>query len=177
MTSDNNNNNVPVVASSADNAFSISGTTSNKQDDGRIEDQKLMQRQKIFPCIANILIVDDEPDVLQTLKSFLVQEGYNADTFSDSSAALQHFANVDTHYYDLVVLDIRMPKINGIQLFERLRAVNPRIKIVFASALEAAQEILSIFPDLRPENIIKKPIQREHFIQTIRSELFEPELV
>jgi DNA-binding response OmpR family regulator len=123
--------------------------------------------------MATIMLIDDEPDILLTLKSFLAQEGYKAETFSDSVAALNHFEDGNTHYYDLVVLDIRMPKINGIQLFKRLRAVNPHIKILFASALEVAQEILSVLPDWRPEDIIKKPIRREHFIRTIQSKLVE----
>jgi CheY-like chemotaxis protein len=120
------------------------------------------------------MLIDDEPDVLLTLKSFLIQEGYNTEAFSDSFMALKRFEDRDSHHYDLVILDIRMPKINGIQLFKRLKAINPNIKIVFASALEVAQEILSVFPDLRSENIIKKPIQREHFIRTIRSSLVKP---
>jgi CheY-like chemotaxis protein len=166
--------------SDAEDSVSSSSTTSissyltseimsNKDDN--LSDQKKARMQKISASSANIMLVDDEPDVLLTLKSFLIQEGYNAEIFSDSCTALKRFEDSDTRHYDLVVLDIRMPKINGIQLFKRLKAIDPDIKIVFASSLDMAHEILSVLPDLRPDNIIKKPILRDHFIRTIQSSL------
>ena len=50
------------------------------------------------------------------------------------------------YYYDLVITDIRMPGLNGIQLYSKLKVMNPEIKVLFLSALDAVDELLSIFP-------------------------------
>ncbi|HZC20289.1 MAG TPA: response regulator, partial [Nitrososphaeraceae archaeon] len=80
----------------------------------------------------NILLVDDEPDTLFTYKTFLLAiEGYKVDAFTDSQKALQSLAKVNPSYYDLVVMDIRMPGLNGLQLYYKIKAMNPDIKVLF----------------------------------------------
>ena len=72
-------------------------------------------------------------------------EGYNVvDAFTDSQKALQQFVQVNPSYYDLVIMDIRMPSLNGLQLYSQLKALSPNIKVLFVSALDAAQEMISI---------------------------------
>jgi two-component system, OmpR family, response regulator ChvI len=115
----------------------------------------------------NIMIVDDEQDILLTYSSMLHGEGYNVETFSNPHEALLHFIHVDKSYYDLVILDIRMPYLNGLQLYHRLRAINKNIKIFFLTALEASKEITSIFPELKYEDIIRKPISKEDLVEKI----------
>jgi two-component system, OmpR family, response regulator ChvI len=115
----------------------------------------------------NIMIVDDEPDILLTYDSMLHGEGYNVKTFSNPHEALLHFIHADRSYYDLVILDIRMPNLNGLQLYHRLKAINKNIKILFLSALEVSEEITSILPELKHENIIRKPISKEHFVEKL----------
>jgi two-component system, OmpR family, response regulator ChvI len=68
-------------------------------------------------------------------------------------------------------LDIRMPKINGLQLFHKMKALSPKINIMFCSALDVAQEVASVFPDIDHEHFMRKPIEREHFINRINSAL------
>ena len=114
----------------------------------------------------NIMIVDDEQDILLTYSSMLHGEGYNVETFSNPHEALLHFS-VDRSYYDLVISDIRMPNLNGLQLYHRLKAINKNIKILFLSALEVSEEITSIFPELKFEDIIRKPISKEHFVEKL----------
>jgi len=124
---------------------------------------------------GNILLVDDDSDILLTYKSFLEVEGYNVDTFSDPESALKHFAQTDSSYYDLVLLDIRMPRLNGLQLFYRMKSIEMDMKIIFVSALEAADELLSILPGIKfDKHIIKKPIGREPFLERINTMISEP---
>jgi CheY-like chemotaxis protein len=115
----------------------------------------------------NIMIVDDEQDILLTYSSMLYGEGYNVKTFSNPHEALLHFIHADRSYYDLVILDIRMPNLNGLQLYHRLKAMDKDIKILFLSALEASEEITSMFPELKHGDIIKKPISKEHLVEKI----------
>jgi CheY-like chemotaxis protein/class 3 adenylate cyclase len=115
----------------------------------------------------NIMIVDDEQDILLTYDSMLYGEGYNVETFSNPHEALLHFIHADKSYYDLVILDIRMPSLNGLQLYHRLKAIDKNTKILFLSALEASEEITSLFPDLKPGDIIRKPVSKEHLVEKI----------
>ncbi|MGC2426141.1 MAG: response regulator [Nitrososphaeraceae archaeon] len=120
----------------------------------------------------NVLLVDDEPDALLTYKTFLTAaEGYNIDAFTDPQEALKHCAQVNPSYYDLAVMDIRMPGLNGLQLYYRLKAMNMSIKVLFVSALDAAAEIVSILPDVRQSDIIRKPVDQEHFVNAVKAVL------
>jgi two-component system response regulator ChvI len=96
----------------------------------------------------SIMIVDDEQDILLTYNSMLHGEGY---------------------YYDLVILDIRMPSLNGLQLYHRVKAINKDIKILFLSALEASEEISSVIPELKYNDIIRKPVTKDYFVEKINA--------
>jgi CheY-like chemotaxis protein/class 3 adenylate cyclase len=116
----------------------------------------------------NILIVEDEPDLIYTYKIMLLDEGYNVDTFTDPYAALRRFAEIDSSYYSLVLLDIRMPRLNGLQLYYRIKAINHNIKIIFVTALDAADELVSILPDMTLDLVIKKPADRALIVSTVK---------
>ncbi|MGH9996833.1 MAG: response regulator [Nitrososphaeraceae archaeon] len=115
----------------------------------------------------SIMVVDDEPDVLLTYESFLSNAGFNVSTFEEPYKALADFTS-NPRLYDLIILDIRMENINGIQLYQCMKAINPNSKILFASALDAAKELTSILPDIQSQDIIKKPVDRENFIKTVK---------
>jgi len=116
---------------------------------------------------AKIMIVDDDPDALQTFKTFLDNEKYDVDAFSNGEKALNKLATVKPDHYNLVITDIRMEPINGLELYERISRINPRTKILFVSALDATPEILSLFSELKGYNILRKPTRQEEFISTI----------
>jgi CheY-like chemotaxis protein len=122
---------------------------------------------------ANIMVVDDEPDILFTYKSLLSAEGYNIEAFTDPPEALKHFVQLPdpSSHYQLVLLDIRMPRLNGIQLFYKIKTLSPNTRIMFCSALDIAEELVSILPDIKYSDIIKKPVKREYFISKINSVL------
>jgi DNA-binding response OmpR family regulator len=69
------------------------------------------------------MIVDDEPDTLFTYQYFLSDEGYNVEAFTDPQEALKHLvqSSDSSSYYQLVLLDIRMPRLNGLQLFNTIK--------------------------------------------------------
>ena len=115
----------------------------------------------------NIMLVDDEPDVLYTYKCFLASRGYNVVTFTNPREALIHFAQSDPAYYGLVILDIRMPNLNGLQLYHKFREIDDKIKIIFVSALDGAAELVSLLPDLKDENIMKKPVNQTTFLEKV----------
>jgi CheY-like chemotaxis protein len=116
----------------------------------------------------NIMLIDDEPDMIVTYKSFLHAEGYKVDAFSNSHEALRHFAQVSPSYYDLVIMDIRMPNLNGLQLYNRMKAINSSVKVLFVSALDAVEELVSILPDIKRNNVIRKPVEKDHFVRTVQ---------
>jgi len=143
-------------------SYDMSSHSSTLESDNKL-DQAITHNQ-------NIMIVDDESDVLLTYESFLSYAGFNVSTFADSYEALRDFAS-NPRLYDLVILDIRMENLNGLQLYQSMKAMNPSSKILFASALDAAKELTSILPDIESQDIIKKPVDRENFIKVIKMAL------
>ena len=100
-----------------------------------------------------------------------LESRYNLEAFTDPQEALKHFVQLPdpSSYYQLVLLDIRMPRLNGLQLFYKMKTLSPKIKIMFSSALDVAEEVVSILPDMKYDDIIKKPVEREYFINKINS--------
>jgi two-component system, OmpR family, response regulator ChvI len=135
--------------------------------------QQQQQHRKQERYSINILLVDDEPDTLITYEYFLSAEGYNVEAFTDPQQALKHLVQLPnpSSYYQLVILDIRMPKLNGLQLFNTIKMFTPNIKIMFCSALDIAEELKSILPDIHEGYVIKKPTEREYFVSKINSAL------
>ena len=116
----------------------------------------------------NVMLIDDEPDMIITYKSFLHSEGYTVDAFTNSQEALRHFAQVNPSYYDLVIMDIRMPHLNGLQLYHRMKAINSSVRVLFVSALDAVEELVSILPDIKRNSIIRKPVEKDNFVKSVQ---------
>jgi len=120
-----------------------------------------------------IILIDDEPDLLLTFDIILKNEGYkNIKTFSDSKSLLKHLLDIDNlMYYKLAITDIRMPYINGIQLCQMLKILNPSIKIMFITSLDVANELSSIFSEVKPQDIIRKPVEGNQFVQMVNDKV------
>ena len=177
-----NNNNTPVTDINSINhlfAYKQPSKIKDSQTKQQQLSQRLQQSQHQQPqpqkYSDNIMVVDDEPDTLFTCESFLSDEGYNVESFTDPLEALKHFVQLPdpSSHYKLAILDIRMPRLNGLKLFYQMKKLSPKIKIMFCSALEIAEELTSVLPDIEHNHIIKKPVEREYFINKINSTLNE----
>ena len=105
---------------------------------------------------GNILIVDDEPDITTVLKTGLQNYGYQVDTFNDPTKAISQFK---ANYYSLIILDVRMPNIDGFKLARLIWAKDDQAKICFLTAFEVYEaEARKVFRDFKTYCFIKKPI-------------------
>jgi two-component system, OmpR family, response regulator ChvI len=111
-----------------------------------------------------ILIVDDEPDITLTLGKGLEQGGYDVHAFNDPLVALSNF-KPDT--YDLLLLDIKMPKMTGFELYRKLKEIDSKVKVCFITAFETYYEKFrqEFFPLEEIKGFIRKPIQIEDLIR------------
>ena len=118
---------------------------------------------------AYIMLVEDEPDILLTFKNVLISNGYNADAFTDPFEAFKQFTMLNRPFYDLALLDIRMRGMNGIQLYQKLKAVDNHLQIRFITALDVANELVSLIPDFDPMHIIRKPISNKDLLDIVKN--------
>jgi two-component system aerobic respiration control sensor histidine kinase ArcB len=115
-----------------------------------------------------ILLVDDEPDVIFTFKKGLEAHGFVVDAFKDPFLALSNFK---PGTYDLLLLDVKMPQMNGFELYEKIKKIDSGVKACFITANEVYYESLrEIFPTMDLDCYIK-PIQIEDLVMHIKAEL------
>ena len=118
--------------------------------------------------INRIIIVDDEQDILFTYESFLKDFDYRISSFTDPSSALNYIKNLPNFNNLLVILDIRMKNLNGFQLHQQIKSMDPTIKVLFVTALDILDEFSTIIPGISKEYIMKKPVDRKIFTSTIK---------
>ena len=108
--------------------------------------------------LAKLLIVDDDSDIVQVLKMGLVRNGFSVEAFTNPQEALQSFKS-NAESYCLVLSDIRMPSLSGIQLSRKLKEVNPNVKVVLMTAFEIRDdEFPKVFPSTQVDGFVQKPI-------------------
>jgi DNA-binding response OmpR family regulator len=116
----------------------------------------------------NILIIDDEPDIILTSRLALEQNGFRTDSYSDSIVAYKNFR---AGVYDLVLLDIKMPNVDGFQLYQKIKRTDGRVKICFLTASEFYDEEIRKeqgFDGFNEELFLRKPVEIACLIDTIR---------
>lgn len=114
-----------------------------------------------------ILIVDDEPDVCEILKKVLERSGFGADSYDDPILALENFK---AGSYDLLLLDIKMPEMDGFHLYQEMKKIDDRIKVCFLTASEMYYERFrkeEEFAQMDKDLFLRKPIQNEELIKEI----------
>lgn len=114
-----------------------------------------------------IMIVDDEPDITYIVKKIFQINGILADSFNDAEEALSHFK---LGMYELLILDIGMPKMNGFELYREIRKIDSEVKVCFLSAFETYSEHRG-FPQTEIRCIMKKPIRMAELIKHVRLEI------
>ena len=115
-----------------------------------------------------VLIIDDEPDIILTLRMALEQNGFRTDSYSDSILAYKNFR---AGVYDLVLLDIKMPNVDGFQLYQKIKRTDSRVKICFLTASEFYDEEIRKeqgFDGFNEELFLRKPVEIACLIDTIR---------
>ena len=116
-----------------------------------------------------ILLVDDEHDIALAFKISLENNGFTVDAFNDPEEALSNFK---AGFYDLLLIDIKMPKMNGFELYREIEKIGNKAKICFITAFEVYYKSLSeLFPTVKVDCYIKKPITTDDLVQRIKSEL------
>ena len=115
-----------------------------------------------------IILIDDEKDILFTYESFLKDNGYEIVTFTDSSNALNYIKDLSNFDNLLVTLDLRMKDLNGFQLHQQIKSIDPTIQILFITALDILDELIVIVPGLSKEQIMRKPIDKKEFTNTVK---------
>jgi len=117
-----------------------------------------------------ILIVDDEPDVTFTIKVILTSNGYEVDAFEDTEEAL---ANFRKEVYFLAFLDIKMPKMNGFDLYKKLLEIDTQLKVCFLTALGEFDDYYKQYKkeDVAPvwgiRHIVRKPIDNSKLLEEV----------
>lgn len=114
----------------------------------------------------NILLVDDETDIALAFTLGLESYGFLVDAYTSSIKAL---ANFKSDFYKLALLDIKIPEMDGIALYEKIREKDKKIKICFISAYDVNYHIVKEYS----ECIIKKPITIEDLVKKINTEMQE----
>jgi DNA-binding response OmpR family regulator len=122
--------------------------------------QKRQQKQK------KILAVDDEPDLTKLCSLALEYHGFKVDTFNDPQEAL---SNYKPGYYDLVILDIKMPNMDGFELYDEIKKKDHKAKICFLTASELYYEEFrkKEYSALDRDLFIRKPIDNEELLKEV----------
>jgi CheY-like chemotaxis protein len=118
-----------------------------------------------------ILLVDNEPDIALAFKIGLEDNGFIVDAFNDPLEALSSFKD---DFYDLLLLDIKMPNMNGIEFYQQMKEIDKKVKVCFitASEMHYYEEIRNeIFPILGVRRLIRKPIKMDDLVEDLREEL------
>jgi len=116
---------------------------------------------------TKILIVDDEEDITLSFKRILEFKGFEVDAYNDPTVALAEFKS---NYYDVALIDIKMPHLDGFDLYKKIKEFDNNLRIYFLTASEAyyQQYREKDYEKLDRDLFIQKPIEFEDLIKKIR---------
>jgi response regulator RpfG family c-di-GMP phosphodiesterase len=120
-----------------------------------------------------IMFVDDEKDILSTVKRGLESNSsFKVETFASGESALGAFESHPQNYYDLIITDIRMPRMNGFELYRHIKEKNPSMRIAFITAFEInKEEFNKVMPSVNVTDFISKPLSVSSLITKLKSML------
>jgi two-component system, OmpR family, response regulator ChvI len=118
------------------------------------------------PVLKRILIVDDDPDITLALKTVLEDNGYAVHAFNDPTNAVSNFKQPGM--YDLLIIDLVMPNMDGFDLYERVKKIDNKVKACFITAYDVYSEALrEIYPNFEVDCFMKKPIENEDLLRKV----------
>jgi CheY-like chemotaxis protein len=139
------------------------------------EQKQQQQEQKLSPYTKRVLIVDDDPDITFTFRKALEGENQNGKiffqvfTYNDPLSAIAEFK---INFYDLLLLDVNMPKLNGFEFSEKILELDLNVRVCYISAGEMNIEALrEQYKSLSMGCFIKKPVEIEKFVRRVKTEL------
>jgi CheY-like chemotaxis protein len=138
--------------------------SSSQQDPSSAQGSQLGTKKR------KILIVDDDPDITKTFSLVLEDSGlYEVDIYNEPLIALRNFR---PNFYDLALLDIRMPQMNGFELSNKIEKIDNKIRICFISAYNVEDKALKEkYPSLQIKCFLPKPIAVSDLIKRLEIEL------
>jgi DNA-binding response OmpR family regulator len=112
------------------------------------------------------MVVDDETDVLSVVGIVLKENGFEVDTFEDPIVALKSYR---AGVYDLLILDIKMPEMDGFELYDQIKKIDDNAKICFLTASEMyyKNSRKEKYSSLDKDLFIQKPIANEDLVEEI----------
>ena len=129
----------------------------------------MSSEEKLRKRTCMIIMVDDEPDVAVTIEAVLEESGFfEVDPFPDAASALSVFS---PDVYDLALLDIKMPGMNGFELCKKLREIDKKIKICFLTAADLGcyrETDSGVISELGTDCFIAKPVNNEDIVQRLK---------
>jgi DNA-binding response OmpR family regulator len=118
-----------------------------------------------------ILIVEDDYDSALFYKIASEEAGFYVDVYNDPLEALSKFK---PNFYDIILIDIRMPRLNGFKLYQRIRKKDDKVKVCFMTSFEMYYEaMVEKYPSLKDVCFIGKPISSKDLIVRIQKVLLE----
>ena len=114
-----------------------------------------------------ILVVNDEADINTTVRQVLENKGFKVDSYEDPCLALENFK---PQYYDLVLIDSKMPQMNGFVFYRGVKALDKKVKTCFLTAAEVQSEHHSddsLTSPPPPKSFIRIPIENERLLERI----------
>jgi DNA-binding response OmpR family regulator len=114
--------------------------------------------------LKKIMVVDDEDDLIFLLQILLEQKGYKVNAFTDPLLALQSFK---AGIYDLAILDIKLPSLNGFDLYERIKRIDDFVKVCFFTASDEDLKTQKYSRLRKKVIIIRKPISNEELLKKV----------
>ena len=172
-----------IVNEHNENGSSIYNNNNNPHHQPVTPDNSLLQNQKRIATAAHIpklrsskrvLIIDDHVDTAITFKVALEsinsnKKEFEVYTYNDPLAALIEFK---PNFYDLLLIDINLPYMNGFELYEKISKIDLNAKVCFMSAGEVNHEaIREIHPSLNIGCFIQKPVSIDYLIKRVKAEL------
>ena len=129
--------------------------------------------EKQYHRRRRILIVDDEPDITSSFEQALRDNGFEVDIANDSLLALKNFKEGS---YELLIIDIVMPEMDGFSLYEEIRKIDNKVHVCFITAFEVNYQALrAVFPAATTTDdigcFIRKPVDLDDLVKRIKAEI------